>query len=104
MAELIARQGQNPKLGTIFAGPYITHLVRGMNFLDSVRSMERIGSSRPLWLATFLAIGIVEHYGQEFIPTRYPENDPEECEEEDHDEGVWYSGSDPKPRMIEPCQ
>ena len=47
-AELTARQWQNPKLGTIFTWPYITHLVRGMCLLDRIRSMERVGSSQPL--------------------------------------------------------
>ena len=36
VTKLIAQQGKNPKLGTIFADPFITRLVQGMNLLDRI--------------------------------------------------------------------
>ena len=55
--------GHNPKLGTFSAGPYISRLVQGMNLLDRVNSMELVGSSQPLRLATLRIIRIVACQG-----------------------------------------
>ena len=63
LAGLIARQGPNPKLRTIFARPYITRLVRAIDALAGARSMERVGGTLPLSLSTLHAIWIVERRG-----------------------------------------
>ena len=81
IAELITSQGQNPKLGASFIRPYITYLVRGMDTLDCVQSMELIRGTIPLGLLTLCAIKIVEHWGQEFILARHLKSDEEKKHE-----------------------
>ena len=57
-----------------------------MNLLDSVGSMEHVGSLQPLGLMTLCTIGLVAYQGQEFILARHLDSDPEESEEKEHDE------------------
>ena len=82
IAELIASPGQNSKPSTIFARSYITYLVRGMDALNRVQSMERVGGIITLGLSTLCAIGIVERRGQEFTLARHPKCTEEEKHEE----------------------
>jgi len=40
VAECISRHNQHPPVGIIFAGPYITRLVRGLGAMGRIRLMS----------------------------------------------------------------
>lgn len=63
VVECISHHNQHPPVGAIFAGPCITRLVRGMNALGCIRSMERVGGAIPLGIQTLRAIGLLKCCG-----------------------------------------
>lgn len=68
-AELFVNQGTYTRLGSIFAGPYITHMIRGMGLIEHSRDMHIVGGFSPLGMATMFSMGMVEKHGD---TCRYP--------------------------------
>ena len=62
-ATLIAHQGISIRLGSIFVGPYITRMIRGLGLIELTRGMKVVGSIAPLGMPTLLSIGMVRKSG-----------------------------------------
>ena len=63
LAELLYHQGTHSRLGAIFAGPFITRLIKGMGLLDQTQGMKIVGSMTPLGVQTLVSMGIIERVG-----------------------------------------
>lgn len=80
VAEPIIHQGQHPWLGHILVRPYITCLVRGMNTLNHICSMERVRGVTLLGLQTLFSIGMIIHRGEDYVLVNLLDSDDEEDE------------------------
>lgn len=70
-ADLLVRQGTYARLGAIFAGPYVTRLMRGMGLIARIAGMQVVGGTTPLGLATLCAMGLVDQRGDGYTLIRH---------------------------------
>ncbi|KAH7659753.1 hypothetical protein IHE45_16G050900 [Dioscorea alata] len=63
VADYIRHQGQYPRVGVIFAGPYITRLLIGLGLRDGVRGAEKTNVPVPLGTDTLRMMGMIRRGG-----------------------------------------
>ena len=68
---LLAHQGTSIRLGSIFTGPYIMRMIRGLRLIELARGMRIVGSIVPLGMPTLLSIGIVKKSGTTYRLERH---------------------------------
>lgn len=64
--EFFVHQGTFTCLGSIFARPFITHMIRGMGFITHTRAIHIVGGLKPSGMATMFSMGVVEKWGNTF--------------------------------------
>lgn len=57
----IAHQGTNPRISSLFVGPYITRLVKGMGILEGIGKMRMVGAVASISLETPRSMGALQH-------------------------------------------
>lgn len=56
----IAYQGTNPRIGSLFVGPYTTRLVRGIRILEGTNRMSVVEGVASMSLETFKSMGMLQ--------------------------------------------
>lgn len=70
-AEILSHKGKFIRLGAIFAGPYITRLIRGMRLMKRTQGMKVVDAITMLRILTLVSIRIIERRGNTYHLQRH---------------------------------